>query len=519
LLFIPERCKLSDSFNTGTGLLKHTLLKIPKSIWYVLLALTAFRLLYILFLPLIPQEAYYWYYARYPDFSYFDHPPMAAYSIWLGTHLFGDTFFGVKFMAVIWGLGTSLLLYLTTIEAVHYFWPERQEDAIKLGLFSIVLYNLSVFAHLYSLLIVPDSPLLFFWIWSIFLFLKIIQTGHKKYWLLIGFSLGLGMLSKYTMIALLPAFFVVLLLKKELRRYLLSPWPYLSLLIMALVFAPVIYWNYSHHWASFSFQFGERASGLKKLQSKYIGQLLASQLALLTPLLFFPFFKTVYVSLKSWKRNFGLFYFTLSGLFIIGGFVLVSLRSLVKMNWLMPGYLGLIIATAYLFFAKLQKPGRWLKTGVGFSLFLILVAHLLQIVPNIPLGEGNTWSGWQDATQQIYQLQKEKGGREECFIFANSYKSASLLKFYLPEHQDTYAQNIYGRPALQFDIWGLPDSLLGKNALYVFTDRHEYRNDLKYVRQVFDKVTLLKTFEYRFAGNIHTRTIYCYFAENYHGPD
>jgi len=498
--------------------LKQTLINIPKTVWYFLLALTAFRLLYIVFLPLIPQEAYYWYYAQYPDFSYFDHPPVAAYSIWLGTHLFGDTFFGVKFMAVIWGLGVNLMLFLTAQEAAGYFWPQRKDEAVRLGLLTIVLYNLTLFGHLYSLLIVPDGPLLFFWIWSIYLFLKIMQTGKNRYWLLIGLSLGLGMLSKYTMVALLPAFLVVLLLHKELRRWLVTPWPYLALLIMALVFAPVVYWNYKHDWASFAFQFGDRAGSLKRLQSKYIGQLLASQLALLTPLLFFPFFKTVWHGLKSWKRDFGLFYFVLTGLFIIGGFVLVSLRSLVKMNWLMPGYLGVLIATAYLFWGRIQNPGRWIKAGIVFSLFLIISAYLLQIVPNVPLGEGNTWSGWQDAATKIYHLQEKHGGRKNCFIFANSYKSASLLKFYLPDHQDTYAQNIYGRPALQFDIWGTPDSLSGKNALYVFTDRHEYRNDLKYVEQVFRKVTLLKTFEYRFAGKVHTRTIYCYLAENYYGP-
>ena len=135
----------------------------------------------------------------------------------------------------------------------------------------------------------------------------------------------------------------------------------------------------------------------------------------------------------------------------------------------------------------------------------------------MPLGEGNTWSGWKDASRKIYRLQQEMGGRKETFIFANSYKSASLLKFYLPDHQDTYAQNIYGRPALQFDIWDTPDSLRGKNALYVFDDRKEYKNDLRFVKQYFDTVFVKRKFEYRFLNRWHTRTIYCYEARNYHG--
>lgn len=136
----------------------------------------------------------------------------------------------------------------------------------------------------------------------------------------------------------------------------------------------------------------------------------------------------------------------------------------------------------------------------------------------MPLGEGNTWSGWSDAAKRVYQIQQQKGGRKNVFIFSNGYKSASLLKFYLPDHQDTYAENIYGRPALQFDIWGTPDSLKGKSALYVIDDRREYKDDLQYVRKVFDSVELIKTLEYKFLNRWHTRSIFIYEAKNYHGP-
>ncbi len=493
-------------------------MRIPKSIWYFIAALTGWRLLLINFLPLIPQEAYYWYYIQYPDWSFFDHPPMTAYSIGLGTWLFGDHFFGVKFMSVIWGGLTNLLLYVTTA-AVEYFWPEKKDQKLPIGFGVLVLYNLTVFSHLYSMIAVPDTPLLFFWILSIYLFLQILKSGKSKYWLWLGISLGLGLLSKYTLVALLPAFFLFLLSKKDLRYWLRTPYPYVSILMMMLVFFPVIYWNYRHDWASFSFQFSHRAETLKPFQTKYILQLIASQLFMLTPLVLVLIVHAFYRTFKQWRVNQGLLYFTTTGAFIIFGFLYVSLRSLVKMNWLLPGYLGLLVATGFLFVTPEFWRKFWVKTGVGFSLFLILLVHLIQLIPNLPLGEGNTWSGWQNASQKIYRMQQEMGGRKTCFIFANSYKSASLLKFYLPDHQDTYAQNIYGRPALQFDVWGVPDSLKSKNALYIFDNRREYKNDLQYVKKVFDRVQLVQTYEYRFLDRFPTRTIYCYYAENYHGSD
>ncbi len=483
-----------------------------KKAFYFISGITLFRMIYIYFLPLIPQEAYYWYYAQYPALSYFDHPPMAAYSIWLGTHLFGNTVFGIKWMAVIWGALTNLFLFLTIRRTASHL---NQADPAKPAFYGIVLYNLTVFAYLYSMLIVPDTPLLFFWMLSLYFFQEALLSEKGIYWIWTGVAMGLGFVSKYTIVGLLPAFFFILLLKKELRHWLRSPWPYLGFAVMLALMTPVVYWNQQHHWASFGFQFSERAAHVKRFQTKYILQLIGSQMALLTPLLFallialFAKIKTLY------KSHFWLFNLFFSGLFLIVGFTLISLRSLVKMNWLLPGYLGFIAAAALFYTPQMQLNSILKKTAVSFSLFLIVAAHLLQLIPNTPIAEGNTWSGWQDASQNIFRLQRELGGKKKCFIFANSYKSASLLKFYLPDQQDTYAQNIYGRPALQFDIWGTPDSLQGKDALYVFTDRREYKNDLKYVRNYFDSVTPLKEFEYRFRSDVHVRTIYCYYAKNY----
>ena len=480
--------------------------------------LSILRLIYLLFIPITPQEAYYWYYIQHPALSYFDHPPMAAYSIGLGTLIFGNTVFGVKVMAVIWFAGINFL-FLQTLWLIFLMYKPQlsTEELGSYSFFGLILFNLSIFTHLYAITMVPDTPLLYFWILTLHFFLKFIQTRERKWWFWMGLALGLGMVSKYTMIAIVPALFTALLLKKDLRRYLITPYPYLMLLIMLIIFSPVILWNAQHHWASFGFQFTHRAEKLKPFTTKYIVQLFFSQLFILTPLLFGFLVDFIVRLFKNRFRELIPNILFLSGFFIIGGFVYISLKSLVKMNWLLPGYLGWILGAVLLFITQKGRINKWIKAGGYFSVFLLIVAYLILLIPNMPLGEGNTWSGWKDASRKIYRLQQEMGGRKKTFIFANSYKSASLLKFYLPDHQDTYAQNIYGRPALQFDIWDTPDSLRGKNALYVFDDRKEYKNDLRFVKQYFDTVFVKRKFEYRFLNRWHTRTIYCYEARNYHG--
>ncbi len=284
---------------------------------------------------------------------------------------------------------------------------------------------------------------------------------------------------------------------------------------MLAIFWQVIYWNQQHNWASLNFQFSDRAAKAKHFRTKYVLQLAASQLLLLTPIVFFWFFRIAGKGKDIWQRHKTVVFFLISGAFLIGGFILISLRTTVKMNWILPGYLDLFIAFVLYDFKSINLKSIWIKIGISFSVMLIFILHTVQLIPNIPLGEGNTWSGWKDAAYKIQRLQEEKGCKENCFIFANSYKSASLLKFYLPDHQDTYAQNIYARPALQFDIWGKPNDLSGKNALYIFSDRKEYKKDLKYIRPFFDSLELIETFKYTFAGKFQTRTIYCYYAQNY----
>ena len=476
--------------------------------------LTLFRLIYFLFIPITPQEAYYWYYSLTPDLSYFDHPPMVAYSIWLGTMLFGKSIFGVKFMAAMWSLLTNILLYLTTLTALN---NSRDAKEKKVALTVVLLYNLSIFAHLYALIMVPDTPILFFWLLVIYLVLKYLNSEKVKYIYFAGIALGFGLMSKYTAIAILPAIFLIFLLDSEHRKVLLKPHPYLALVITGLVFSTIIYWNMTHDWVSLKFQFANRSAELKPLQSKYFYQLVASQIFMLTPLLLVLLFASGIKILKNWRSLILERSLAITGVFIVFGFIMVSFKSLVKMNWLLPGYLGFIIATVLIYKNHDLVKSAWMKTGIVLSIVLLIVAHLILIIPNMPLGEGNTWSGWQESAQKIHEIQNKMGGEKNTFIFANSYKSAALLRFYLPEDQVVYAQNIFGEPALQFDIWGIPDSLKGKDALFVFTDRYEYGKNLEILDPYFNEIIPLDQFDFYFMEKYKTRTIYCYFAEEYAG--
>ena len=475
------------------------------------------KLIYILFIPITPQEAYYWYYSQNLDWSYFDHPPMAAYSIWFGTSIFGNNIFGVKVMSVIWYMLTNLLLYKTTLRYSEVSLPNQNKNTI--AFLSVILFNLTLFAHIYAITIVPDTPLIFFWLLVVYSIQERIFTGNKNWWLLTGVGLGFGLVSKYTAVAIIGAIFFYFLFSSKHRKELLSPYPYIAIIIGFLIFAPVIYWNYERGWASFLFQSAERAGTVRSLRITYIVQLLGSQLFMLTPLLFVYLFKGYSGIARYWSVNKKLHIYFWSSIVIIAGFTLVSLTSLVKMNWLLPGYLPLLVIIAVLFKNKFLHQTKLIKFGIWTSLILVVAGHLIMVIPNIPLGNGNTWSGWENSANKIYEMQQEHGGNEKVFVFSNGYKGASLLKFYLPDQQNTNAENIYGKRALQFDYWGIHKNLIGKDAIYVRSDRTEYKNDLKEIKKYFDDVVELETFEYKFINGKTARKIICYYATNYKGQN
>src|ERR1043165_846401 len=73
---------------------------------YSLLAITAFHFWFATRLDLVEDEAYYWLWSKHFALSYRDKGPLVAWVISLGTQIFGDTVFGIRFFAVLlssWG--------------------------------------------------------------------------------------------------------------------------------------------------------------------------------------------------------------------------------------------------------------------------------------------------------------------------------------------------------------------------------------------------------------------------------
>src|SRR5947209_10583324 len=74
-------------------------------------ALVALRLVAAAFTPITFDEAYYWMWSKNLAGGYYDHPPLVAFVIRLGTMIAGDTELGVRLVSILLALPMSWAVY------------------------------------------------------------------------------------------------------------------------------------------------------------------------------------------------------------------------------------------------------------------------------------------------------------------------------------------------------------------------------------------------------------------------
>jgi len=226
----------------------------PELAAFLLVAGSAlFHLWYGGLLELSPQEAYYWLYGQRLDWSYFDHPPLSAWTIRAIGELLGSSEQAIRATAVVYSSLFSLFFFLTA----------RRLLGARGALAAVALALVTPLFSIGQVIITPDSPLLALWAAALYFTVRALDEERGAWLLAAGLATGLAALGKYTGWLLAPQIFLCLLLDPRGRRMLLSPWPWLGLLLGLAAFSPVLYWNSTHGWASFSFQFGDRAAGAR----------------------------------------------------------------------------------------------------------------------------------------------------------------------------------------------------------------------------------------------------------------
>src|SRR5436309_12904615 len=113
-------------------------------------ALIVLRLVSAAYTPLTFDEAYYWTWSRHLAGGYYDHPPMVALLIRLGTLISGDTEFGVRLVSILLALPMSFAVYRTA---------EMLFGGQRVAATATILLNVTLMAAVGNTIVTPYSPL------------------------------------------------------------------------------------------------------------------------------------------------------------------------------------------------------------------------------------------------------------------------------------------------------------------------------------------------------------------------
>jgi 4-amino-4-deoxy-L-arabinose transferase-like glycosyltransferase len=437
----------------------------------VLLLAAAVRLLVATLVPLHPDEAYYWEWSRHLAAGYFDHPPVIAWFIRVGTVLLGDTPLGVRFLPVLAGLVAGWAVMRTAARLAG----DGAGDAAAVAFVALPVMS-GVFV-----LATPDAPLLAFaalTLWSVTAAEEApASTGRLAWWLGAGLGAGLAMASKYTGIILPVALFVGLLASRPLRSTLGTPGPWLAAVTSFLVFLPVLRWNALHEWSSFRFQFGHGLGGSIDAGAwQRELELLGGQLLLASPVLFVLGMAALERALRSDDRVAKL----LATVAIVTGilFACSALRRRVEANWPALAWVPIACLLGTTSFAG--SPPRWRRMAVGLGFLFTAVLYLQSLVPIFPLAAPRDPTarafGWADLAAAVSQRAEADGKRP--WVAANRYQDAAELAFNLPGQPEVFSLNLGGRDN-QYRYWaGFPDrARAGDDLLLVLADRPDGATD------------------------------------------
>jgi 4-amino-4-deoxy-L-arabinose transferase-like glycosyltransferase len=180
-----------------------------------------------------PDEAQYWSWSLYPSAGYFSKPPLIAWLIGASTAVCGTSEFCIRLPSPLVHAATGFVLFL----AARRLYDER------VAFWSAISYWLMPGTSFSSLLITTDVALLFFWALALWAIAEMRNSRSIGWAILLGTSVGLGLLSKYAMIYFVLGLGIALLWARDTRQLMRDARLMLAGLIALLILAPNVIWN------------------------------------------------------------------------------------------------------------------------------------------------------------------------------------------------------------------------------------------------------------------------------------
>ncbi|MEZ5777746.1 MAG: glycosyltransferase family 39 protein [Paracoccaceae bacterium] len=383
------------------------------------------------------DESQYWFWGQRLDFGYYSKPPLIAWVIRTVTALAGsDAPFWIRLPGSLFHAATALILAALgarLFSARAAFWVA-------------VSYVTLPMAALGSLLISTDTIMAPFFAAALYFHFRSVETGRAVPAALAGLMVGMAFLAKYAAVYFLLGGALAALFLPSMRI------PFRNAILMAAVFAltilPNVLWNIGNDLSTIEHTMDNVGwlrgqSWLGSLNPAGLGAFLASQLAVLGPVLFAAL-------IWGWARREGAMGRALTW-FSLPVLVIVSIQALLSGaygNWAIAAYFaGVLIAVSLL----LTHAPAFLNLSLGINGLISLALPVLTIIAPVPEWNGRPllerYLGQDDLSRQIITAARDAGAT--VIVARDRDVLADLFRF--RDGFDIYAPDPVGRPGNYYE--------------------------------------------------------------------
>ncbi len=386
--------------------------------------------------------------ARHLAWGFVAYPPVTPFFGRVSLELFGPSLIGARFFPA---LAQSIAMVITGLIARDLGggrWAQAVAAlAAAVSPMALCAGNLLQYVTFDYL----------WWVLAAWLMVRLLTSGDPRWWVAIGAVLGLGMMTKYTMIFLIIGIAAGVLLS-PIRSHLRSPWLWGGAGLSVMLFAPNLLWQIRHDFVSLEFlrHVHERDVAIGRADDFLTLQLYVSASLFTLPL----WLAGLYFYLRS---RAGVRFRPLGWMYLIPLVLFLLARG--RFYYMAPAYPMLLAAGSVVAERWIASLARGAARVVAASLWIGLAAGAVMggilMLPIAPIGSA-VWNftsevhdnfteqiGWQELTQEVARIYMAlpPAERESTGILTGNYGEAGAI-------------NMYG-PAL-----GLPVAISGVNSYW-----------------------------------------------------
>jgi hypothetical protein len=181
--------------------------------------------------------------ARHLDWGFVVYPPFTPFVERIGLELFGVSLVGLRLFSV---LAQALAIVISGLMARELGGGRLAQvaAALSVALSPLPLFEGTEFQY--------SSFDFLWWVLAAYFIIRLLKTDNPRWWLPIGGAVGLGMMTKYTMLFFVAGIAVGLVLTPA-RRFLASRWFWAGAGVALLILLPNLLWQAQHGFVSLQF--------------------------------------------------------------------------------------------------------------------------------------------------------------------------------------------------------------------------------------------------------------------------